>query len=242
MKVVWRYSESSLTQCLVYFLGKTTVIYFFVDLTWVVRVPICVKSPGVIIKVSYTKHSQCLVRHDVRVHSLFVLFCLVCYYLASHRCHAVSDWTRLLSGIPLVHGRYLICGSEHMVPHFASCGAQKQPAYRPSLVEDSLWPLLFHLDHDPLHHLPRYPRVVSSNCRGTNPRDRYLFPFAHGIYSGAFCLVSFECEMDLRFVPTDCEEVVGCGSQTNGGTKWIVKMYIYIMFYMSTIGNPSGVN
>lgn len=28
----------------------TTLIYFFVDLTWVARVPICVKSPGVIIK------------------------------------------------------------------------------------------------------------------------------------------------------------------------------------------------
>lgn len=152
------------------------------------------------------------------------LFLLFVFILASLRCFSLFDWTRLLSGIPLVHGRYLICGSEHMVPHFASCGAQK-PAYRSSLVENCLWPLLFHLDRDSLHHLPRYPLVVSPNSHWTNPRDRYLFPFAHGVYSGAFRLVSIESEMDLWFVQTDCEEVVGCGSQTNGGTKWIVKKW-----------------
>jgi hypothetical protein len=31
---------------------QTTVLYFLTDLIWVTRVPICVKSPGVIIKVS----------------------------------------------------------------------------------------------------------------------------------------------------------------------------------------------
>jgi hypothetical protein len=30
---------------------KATVIYFFLDLSWVTLVPICVKSPGVIVKV-----------------------------------------------------------------------------------------------------------------------------------------------------------------------------------------------
>lgn len=31
---------------------QTTVLYFLVDLIWVASVPICVKSPGVIIKVT----------------------------------------------------------------------------------------------------------------------------------------------------------------------------------------------
>ena len=32
--------------------SQATLLYFAADLTWVARVPICVKSPGVIIKVS----------------------------------------------------------------------------------------------------------------------------------------------------------------------------------------------
>ena len=31
---------------------QTTVLYFLVDLIWVAKVPLCVKSPGIIIKVS----------------------------------------------------------------------------------------------------------------------------------------------------------------------------------------------
>jgi len=31
---------------------QTTILYFLSDLIWVARVPLCVKSPGVIIKVS----------------------------------------------------------------------------------------------------------------------------------------------------------------------------------------------
>ena len=34
-------------------LWGVTALYFFADLVWVVRVPICVKSPGVIIKVRF---------------------------------------------------------------------------------------------------------------------------------------------------------------------------------------------
>jgi len=34
-------------------LWGVTALYFFADLVWVLRVPICVKSPGVIIKVRF---------------------------------------------------------------------------------------------------------------------------------------------------------------------------------------------
>lgn len=32
---------------------QTTVLYFLIDLVWVARTPICVKSPGIIVKVSF---------------------------------------------------------------------------------------------------------------------------------------------------------------------------------------------
>ncbi len=38
-----------------HFLLQTTLLYFFVDLVWVATVPICVKSPGVIIKVGASR-------------------------------------------------------------------------------------------------------------------------------------------------------------------------------------------
>ena len=37
---------------------SATILYFFIDLLWVARVPICVKSPGVIIKVRTIRLTQ----------------------------------------------------------------------------------------------------------------------------------------------------------------------------------------
>ena len=43
-----------------------TMVYFFVDTVWVWKVPTCVKSPGVIIKVRYPRLYVCAMRlHEV---------------------------------------------------------------------------------------------------------------------------------------------------------------------------------
>jgi hypothetical protein len=131
-----------------------TLIYFFADLVWVAKVPICVKSPGVIIKVCgvvsivVSFHPSGIECCRSSCSSLFVS-------IASHGCHVVFDRSRLLSGISLVYGFHLVGGSEHLVFDFASSGLQDSRATRVSLDwGDRLVHVLLDLDFDSLHYLP----------------------------------------------------------------------------------------
>lgn len=99
-------------------------MYFLTDLVWVTRVPICVKSPGVIIKVrtNETKRNDSFVPIFFDTRMLISRFFLtttlfVLYRAASHCRHSLSLGSFGVAGIPLVHGSLPFGGNQYLVPH-----------------------------------------------------------------------------------------------------------------------------
>lgn len=84
--------------------NQTTVCYFLVDLLWVLNIPQCVKSPGVIIKVSYIVHRIFFSIVHSNSH-----YTLTSFEKASHCCNHVSQWANILATLPLGNGGMLVC-------------------------------------------------------------------------------------------------------------------------------------
>ena len=89
-------------------------MYFIVDLVWVAMVPICVKSPGVIIKVRIRTVELPLAQGLGLSLSLVLPFTT-----ASLGSNAVFVGSYLLSRISLVHGFHLIGRNKHVVFDYA---------------------------------------------------------------------------------------------------------------------------
>lgn len=105
-----------------------TMVYFFVDTVWVWKVPTCVKSPGVIIKVRgpclFVRCSWLIKIFGRGMLPIVILTISLLFYIitAPRRVVAVSHGARALPRISMGHGRMLISGDQHLVPYHASCG------------------------------------------------------------------------------------------------------------------------
>jgi hypothetical protein len=143
--------------------------------------------------------------------------------IASYGCHVVFDRSRLLSGISLVYGFHLVGGSEHLVFDFASSGLQDSRATRVSLDwGDRLVHVLLDLDFDSLHYLPeRFGDLFLLGCWKGPRLGNHLSP-APDFHSSARSALHIKPEMDVRFVQTGCETLVGNWSKVDGRSKWII--------------------
>lgn len=158
----------------------TTICYFVVDLLWVARVPISVKSPGTIIKVRDN-------RKILNSHKFL--------RLASLCGHCLSQRTCTLAGIPMVLGSLLISGNQYMVFDTATSTFQKKS--QSAVAADCVGGLLHELDCYSRHSIPRHHVPLLLHGPGAHPGDWHPIPLADGIYAVAFLSVCFESQMDL---------------------------------------------
>lgn len=133
-------------------------MYFFVDLVWVAMVPICVKSPGVIIKVGFIiAVTWALSRLDLIVIILWHCLTISFHFLiltASHCGHDIFDSSCVLARVSLVHGFYSIRGSQHLVFDYASGGLQNILPRPSNGGKFCFGNVLLDMDLDSVYYLP----------------------------------------------------------------------------------------
>ena len=155
--------------------------------------------------------------------------------LASYSCYDILIRANSVSRIPLVHGFYLVGGSEYMVSDLPSCSLQGfGQTYYPLFSAIYIGNVLYHLDLDPLYCISRCVVPILGNGKGSDWRDGDFLAYAHDFHPSTFCTLYVESEMDVWFVPTDRETVDGIGPQIHCGSEWIVSV---IFLWCCTVEN-----
>lgn len=189
----------SLTWSLFFDILQTTICYFLADLIWVARVPICVKSPDVIVKVRWSffvpKRGGRLT-YSISHRPVFFPVTMIAPYC----CHRLPKRTGRLAEIPLVHGRLFVSGDQHVVSHHAPCRLQATRPNTPPGAGNGIAFLLHFLDyhsdvHLPVHHVRILPPGARRNCQ-----NGHLLALADGVHARAFLSLHTESEVVLRSV------------------------------------------
>jgi len=134
------------------------------DLTWVAMVPICVKSPGVIIKVGGVGVWNVVVDRVQKP-------CTQWYFspfLASPCSNGILDGSSLLAGISLVYGLHLVGGSEYMVFDYEKGRIQDIKSRSSCHSANRFRHVLHYVDLDSMYHLSRRIGYILKNGFRTN--------------------------------------------------------------------------
>ena len=224
--------------------------YFLADLIWVAKVPICVKSPNVIIKVSLwhmpdARRLLPILRvKSFNICSIFVLPQILANhsktYVAPLRCNDLFICTSIVCQISLVLGRRAFGWNQYIFLNSTSRfiqGKSTRAEVKSYYYRNSIRIILYFLDC--------YSLYCISWCLGFLPNTRlrciphWRSCIWNAFHSAPFCTMCIKFEVDIWPLQTDCQKMAEQQRNPRRCIKWIVRnsrLILYLEYLLMICG------
>lgn len=220
----------NLAHSLLFLPSQCTLSYFMADLVWVARVPICVKSPGVIIKVRRTTNacvrgggghpSRTLHRHMLTIHSFTPLsHCIV----ASHCRHVLLDVSSILARISDLFWFHFVGRNQHLFLDCSTNSLQAIVEIAFTVAAVRLYHVFCNMDLDPLLSVSCHVGRLLVHGSRSHPVIGPLRSLGNDLHCSSCCPLCVKCPVDLRFIQAHRSAMAGDWTKNCNDSKWIVR-------------------